>query len=367
MDRARQITGLSDFGDASLREGLEQTTTGFRKVPLNARGRAEADAMIVEDLARRLRLEEWHRTHPDIAKSPINGPVLVCGLPRTGTTAMVAMLALDPRFRFVRRWEADDPVPPPRTEAEQDDPRRMALIRSAENYPLKALHLSDPDGPEEDLLLLAGLSMRSYHGSFPMPDDYIAWWINDDFRAAYAYHARTLRLLQSRRPPNHWLLKSPPHLFKLEAFAEQFPDATFIWTHRDPAKVVPSVASLHHAVFALRGVEPMVTRAWTGERCLRFWEEGMKRGLAARARIGEHRFVDVYNSEIIRDPIGSFEALYDKLGWNFTDELRSALGGFHARNAQGKHGRHDYALDEYGLDRAQVRAAFRQYTDRFNV
>ena len=370
-------TGLDDFGGNAFREGLDRATEAFERTPLTASGRERIAERIVADLANRLRIEAWYKLHPEIERQEIEGPLLVCGLPRTGTTATVAMLALDSRFRFPRRWEGRSPVPPPVAGEEDRDPRAVAAREAAKQYTAGAMHLYDPDGPDEDLLLFSGLDMRNFYGMYPMPDSYVEWWVQDDFHSTFAYHARVLKLLQSRRPPNHWLLKAPVHLFKLETFAAQYPDAKFVMTHRDPVKIITSVASIYQSLYDGRwhegaGAEPdcvpgAVDKHWTGRRALTFWSEAIRRGMAARAKIGEHRFVDVYNSEVVRDPIGTFEKLYDDLGLELDATLRGKLEDYHRRNAQGSHGEHAYTPEEYGLSDQVVRAEFEAYIDRFGV
>lgn len=294
--------------------------------------------------------------------------MLVCGLPRTGTTATVGMMATDPRYRFLRGWEAMSPVPPPEAGKEEDDPRAVSARKVAQEYASQqSQHIMDPDGPEEDLVMLAPLNMHAYNGAYPMPDDYIAWWSDADFASTYAYHRRVLKLLQSRRPPHLWLLKAPVHLFKLEAFAAEYPDAKFVWTHRDPAKVIPSVSSLQHTLHLQRCVEGSLDKRAIGPRFLDFWVDGMTRGLAAREAIGEHRFIDVWNDDVVAQPIATFEALYAKLGFDFTPEFRAGLDDYNRRNARGAHGEHRYSAEEYGLSREAIREAFSVYVDRFNL
>lgn len=231
------------------------------------------------------------------------------------------------------------------------------------------MHLDDPDGPEEDMVLLAGLDCRNYFGRLPMPADYLDWWAADDFRSTYEWHSHALRLLQSRRPPNLWLLKSPVHLFKLEAFAARYPGARFVMTHRDPAKVVSSVASFSHALY--EGVcEPesaALNRRDTGRRCLSFWAEGMRRGLDARARIGDDRFIDVDNRDVIRDPVTTLERVYDQLEMTVTPTLKGAWVAYQQENAQGKFGGHDHNPEDFGLDAPTIRSAFSDYIARFGV
>ena len=214
--RAMAAAGSDDFGPEGWREGLERSLDAFGRMPLTAQARDAAVAKCIADLTRRLRIEQWFKAHPESLEQPVEGPVFVMGLPRTGTTATVAMLALDDRFRFLRGWEGAEPLPPPVAGAEHADPRVLTARAAAASYAKANIHLFDPDGPEEDLAMLAGLHMHSYHGTMPMPEDYLDWWLHQDFTSFYAYHARILQLLQSRRPPHLWLLKSPPHLLRLK-------------------------------------------------------------------------------------------------------------------------------------------------------
>jgi hypothetical protein len=253
--RAIAQAGSSHFGPAPFGLGLQRTLEAFARIPLKLEVREAVTARLVQDLVNRLRIEQWIADHPEVEQQRIEGPLLVCGLPRTGTTATVGMLSLDPRFRFLRGWEANNPVPPPRLEDEQSDPRAVAAREAAKLYQNRELHISDPDGPEEDLAMLASLTMQAFHGALPMPDDYLRAWMEDDYAGFYTLHHRVLKLLQSARPPHRWLLKAPPHLFRLDAFFREYPNARFIWTHRDPAKVIPSVASLQYTLNAERCAE----------------------------------------------------------------------------------------------------------------
>jgi hypothetical protein len=365
IERAVAAAGASDFGPPGVEVGLARTLEAFTRVPLTPKAAQDVNAKIVQDLANRLRIEAWYAAHPEIEEQPIESPVIVAGMPRTGTTATVGMLALDDRFRFLRGWEANSPVPPPVAGEEESDPRLIAAREAAKHYAMSHLHLFDPDGPEEDLAMLAALDMHAYHGAYPMPDDYLAWWQNADFRSCYAYLARVFRLLQSRRPPHRWLLKSPPHLFRLDRLAETYPDARFVMTHRDPRKLIASVASLHFHLYEERCLPGSIDKAKVGRTVLTFWQDGVRRGLAARAAIGEERFIDVHNSDVVSKPIAVFERIYDPIGLDLTPALAGRLEDYNANNAPGKFGEHSYTLEEYGLNDAEVRSAFADYMDRF--
>jgi len=367
MNRARTLTGHDDFGSDEFREGLERICEAIPRMPLLPAVRDQLETKIVSDLATRLRIEAWYKDYPQTGEETIEGVVLVCGLPRTGTTATVAMLALDERFRFLRAWEAMQPLPPPVAGEEADDPRRLSALEAAKTYAMRDKHLNDPDGPEEDIALLSGLTMHSYNGHLPMPADYTEWWTRRDFTGHYRYLERILKLLQSRRGPRTWLLKSPPHLFHLAAFAQRFPDTRYVWTHRDPAKVISSAASLQSGMQAERSEPGGVDPEACGRGLLNFWREGMDKALAARAAIGEDRFVDVDNADVIARPLEVFERIYGHLGLPLGDALRARLAAYNASNAPGAFGAHRHTPEEYGLTRDAVRTAFADYTERFAV
>ena len=365
--RAIASAGSDDFGAEGWREGLARSLDAFARIPLQPEVYTATVDKLVHDLAMRLRIEQWFKDHPECADQRVDGPVFVVGLPRTGTTATVGMMALDERFRFMRPWEGSAPLPPPIAGVEDTDPRLIAARAAASAYDKPHVHLFDPDGPEEDLAFLAGLDMHSYHGAYPMPQDYVDWWLNADFASFYAFHKRVLQLLQSRRPPNLWLLKSPPHLFRLSEIAREYPQAKFVMTHRDPVKVIASVSSLHTMLHKERCLPCSIDPLTIGPHHLALWAEGMRRGLAARAEIGEHRFIDVKNDDVIKHPLETFARIYDFLGMPVTPELQAKLRAYNSRNAPGNFGNHAYTPEQYGLSEEAIRSAFAGYIERFQL
>ena len=215
--------------------------------------------------------------------------------------------------------------------------------------------------------MLSPLDMHGYHGALPMPEDFIDWWIAEDFASTYACHRRTLTLLHSQRGPRRWLLKAPTHLFHLEAFAREYPDARFLWTHRDPASVIPSVSSLQHTLHTARCEAGFREKTNTGPHFLEFWAQGMDRALAARATIGEERFVDVWNDDVIARPVETITAACARLGLELCPDMEARIHAYNARNAKGVHGEHRYSAEEYGLSRKAIRERFHTYVERFGV
>ena len=262
-DDARTQTGLDDFGDGTHREGLERLVDAMN---------TEADLTEAGEVMQRMRLTtllgaracagRGHLPrHPAIAAEQVEGPVFVIGLPRTGTTALSQLVAADPQFRSLRVWESAAPCPPPEAATEHTDPRiaetEAGLAMMNEMFPLMSEHaprggddadrVPGPDGHE--------LPDRPLRRLRPRPRPTWTWVTECDMRDTYRYHRRVLRLLQWHCPPRLWHLKTPVHMFALDALLEAYPDAKFLWSHRDPAKVLGSVCSLIH-----------YTRSWSSDR-----------------------------------------------------------------------------------------------------
>ena len=209
MAAARERKGLADFAGMEFVAGLGQLLDSLRGESL-IEGPARTNVLVplLRRLENRLRVEEWHAANPAASKAEVPAPVMITGLPRTGTTALGNLLSLDAQLRPLRSWEQASPVPPPVLATEADDPRRqVSIARIAamiENDPQQAaMHLYDTDATEEDHDVL-GMAFAAQHNTLPVPA-YRTWWRGADMRPAYAYHKRVLQLLQSARPPERWV------------------------------------------------------------------------------------------------------------------------------------------------------------------
>jgi len=370
MEEARRATGLSDFGPGRYQEGMEVLLESLVK---DAKFSPASDEAVLEPMRRRLKnrllVEDWLKKHPGAADAPIEGPVSVMGLPRTGTTALGNMLSLDERFRSLRGWEQKNPVPPPVLGEEEKDPRRVEAVNEID-YLIKhrpeqaAMHIFEVDATLEDTDLLG----MEFHGQgYTQPVyGYHAWWRECDMRPTFAYHRRVVALLQARRPPNRWLFKAPHHKFHLEALVSAYPDIRFVMTHRDPAKVVPSYASLVGTLFAPAESGQHDQKKLGREVCdhLRI---GMEHCIEQRKRIGEERIIDVHQSEIDRDPLGTLSRVYKFLGYEFTPPLRDKIVAWQEQHRSGAHGTHKYTAEQFGLSKAQIRSDYDFYIKRFGV
>jgi len=367
---ACERAGLADFGEPVYREGLDVLLAELAGAELSDLGRMVWRGRLLSHLVQRLRVVDYLARHPEIERQAVPAPVFMVGLPRTGTTALSHLLAQDPATRSLRVWESAQPVPPPETATEHSDPRIEAAAKQLETMRqlsprLASMHEDTPTGPTENHDLL-GMSFRTFHfeGMSFLPG-YVAWWLGCEMAPAYRFLRRTLQLLQWRCPPTRWQLKSPPDSFCLDAILAVFPDARFVMTHRDPAAVLGSVCSLIATMYEMTGTPPPPDRLGASE--LGSWTEAMRRLLAVRARVGEARFADVHFHELVADPTATIVAAYAKLGLPWTHAAEHAIRAWAAANPRGRHGEHRYQLEDWGLDRSGVRAAFRDYTERCGV
>ena len=366
MAEAAARAGHADFGPGDFREGLDVLLESLeRDADLAPETDRDVIGVLRRRLANRLGVGAWYREHPEIADLRVAGPIDICGLPRTGTTALAAMMSLDPQFRCLRGWEQAQPCPPPTTESEASDPRRLQFARDYEAMPpgLRAMHIYEPDATTEDSEVL-GMAFHGQQYTLPVYG-YHAWWRGADLTATFAYHRRVVKLLQSRRPPDLWLFKAPHHKFHLEAVVSAYPDVRFVMTHRDPAKVVPSWSSLVSAIFPTAKGPRDLHRL--GREVSDHLREGMRNALTVRARIGEARFLDVHQRELAADPLGTLRRIYDWLGLEWTAPVQRAVRAWHERNRAGAHGVHRYTAEQFGLSTAQLRSDYDFYIRHFDV
>ncbi|XVQ14136.1 sulfotransferase family protein [Spirillospora sp. CA-255316] len=366
MAEAVEQAGLSDFGPGDFREGLEVLLDSLER---DGDLHPEADPQVIGDFLRRLvnrlEVEAWYAEHPEVEDVAVRGPIDINGLPRTGTTALADMLSLDPQFRCLRGWEQVRPCPPPVRENEATDPRRVQFVKNWENNSAehRAMHLFEPDATMEDTDLL-GMAFHGQQMVLPVPG-YRDWWREADLTRTYRYHRRVVKLLGSRRPPDLWLFKAPHHKFHLEALASAYPDIRVVMTHRDPAKVVPSYASLVSSITPPADGERDLARL--GREICDHLRIGMEHAIEARSRIGEERFLDVHHRRLVTDPMGTVRDVYDWLGLELTPPVEQAIRDWQEANRVGAHGTHRYTAERFGLSTAQIRSDYDAYIRRFDV
>jgi hypothetical protein len=368
---ARRRTGLDDFGDPAFHEPFRRLLASIdAEARLHLFGRIAARHDLTGMLVNRLQMERDRRQHPDIAAEQIRRPLVITGLPRTGSTFLHGLLAQDPANRTPRHWELRFPSPPP-DRLTYDVDRRIAraardirwFVRLAPRFP--AIHPVGAQLPEECVVILSHAFLSFQFSSTWFVPSYQRWLDGADLMPAYRYHRQFLQHLQWRCRGERWLLKAPPHLRALPALFATYPDADVIWTHRDPTEVVASVTSLHvvlrqtfsHHVDPLR-VGPEVAAMLADDiRC------GVESRLGGCAP--PERFFDVWYEDLVADPLAAVQRIYRHFDLPLSDAAERAMRSYLATHKKDGHGPHVYTLAEFGLDAARERERNRLYLDRF--
>jgi sulfotransferase family protein len=363
-------TGLSDWGDTPYEIALQKLCDTAAAEPRLQGPAGEAFAhMLKGAMAKRLKLYDDRKHYPEIPRQEITAPLVVTGLPRSGTTILHALLAQDPAARSPMTWEVAQPSPPPRGDTFNTDPRIAATeaFLSGLDPTFRAMHKVGATLPEEcnAFTTMAFLS-PNFAATNPLRP-YAQWLFREaDVRPAYALHRQTLQHFQAFAPREFWILKSPPHLFWLDVLFETYPDARVVVTHRDPTQILPSNASL--IAYLLEQSSGPVDKALVGREQTDDWRLAVKRAMAFRENSDmEDRFIDVQYSRLIDEPIAVVESIYRHFGMELSKRARECMQSFMQANEQGKHGIHHYSAEEFGMSQASIHADFKDYIEQYEI
>ena len=341
-----------------------------KEARLNAVGERAIWRQLRQLLINRLEIEECYRLHPEIDEQRIVRPWFGLGLPRTGSSALNNLLAVDPRRRYLRTWEAERPCPPPVPDVPDDDPRIQQVALGIELLhriapEFRVIHQTTATGPNEDGVLLSHEFKSAALEALVRVPSYSEWRESCDMVSAYRFHERFLKLLQWRCPPRLWQLKSPIHLHSFEALLEVYPDARFVMTHRDPAKVLPSACSMWRVTMSLYSDD--VDRCELGRVLPEFWARSLRRLVAWREENDDASFRDIAYRDITDDPISAISSMYTAFGDELGGDAEERMRNFLRDNPKDRHGVHRYDLEDYGIDPEELRRQYSFYSERFAV
>lgn len=377
IERAEKDTGLADWGPLPFREPLQRL---IQSVRTEGRLRPDAEARMLEGLVAslktRLLLQQAHRSNPQLATRPVASPIIIVGLPRSGTTNLHSLFAQDPAHRVPRTWEVTAPFPAATLESYWTDSRIDTVQdaigqRGMLSDEIQAVLPYHATSPAECGAIIDHAFMSQYRQSAARSPSWSHWRDHQaDWRPAFEFHRQFLQHLQTHYAAERWLLKSPEHLVPAETLAETYPDAIIIHTHRDPAKVLGSVSSLFVALRKLGSgaVDPIEV----GREQFEMWAHATDCMMAAREKwAGLRTVIDVHLSDVARDPIGTAEAIYAQVGLPFTDVARKAMQGFVSGDESAREHKHNYRssydLKDFGLREAEIHERFGAYMDRFGI
>ena len=374
LARARRRARLDDFGDERFRDPLRRLVNALEEESrLTLIGRLVAREEIVRLLANRLQVTSVLTQNPDIERGRVEAPLFILGLPRTGTSILHELLTQDPANRVPMTWEVMRPFPPPEAATFETDTRIAQVDRHLAGIDrlipgFSSMHPMGARLPQECVAItqheLASLVWPTTH----RVPSYAGWLLDEaDHGPIYASHRRWLQYLQWKAPARRWMLKSPGHLWTLDALLREYPDARIVQTHRDPLRVLASLVSL---VCTLRSV---ATDAIDAHEVGAEWSvrlaDGMYRTMAVRDRgllPPEHVF-DMQFGEFMRDEIAMVRRIYGHFGMELSPEAEARMRRFLADNRADKHGRHTYSLALGGLDEKTERARYATYQERHRV
>lgn len=369
LARARRRSGLDALGDMSFMEPFQRLLRACAdEACLSLVGRAATQWDVVRFLSNLLRLHDAEQRDPGILAEPIERPIFITGLPRSGTTFLHRLLTADPDNRVPKVWQTIYPYP---LSAHGEDTRPARVARQLRAFErlapeFRALHPLETSSPQECSEITAHVfrSLR-FDTTYHVPS-YRRWLDSAGHTPAYRFHKQFLQHLQHQQPGGRWVVKCPDHLFALDTIRTVYPDARMVFVHRDPMKVLLSVAKLTEVLRRpfTRRVDPHEIGAQESAR----WLEGTRQMVAAGDDIGLPEPIHhVHHNELVRDPVGTVAALYRHFGLTLTQPVTDALRQYAAQHPNGGYGPRDYHFEDHGLDPAAEREKFRDYMLRFGI
>jgi hypothetical protein len=373
MATACAETGLDDFGDGDFGERLEVLCRAMREEGgFNGAGIMQQHVFVLGLLKNRLLVEDLVGRHPEILDEQIAAPIIICGLPRTGTTHLHNLMSADPALRSLPYWESLEPVladreiplpgaPDPRLERTEV---ALSFLNTALPY-FNRMHEMTVEHTHEEIQLLAiDFSTMLFETTAPMP----TWrdaYLSRDQRSSYAYLLKVLKVAQWLRGGTRWVLKTPQHLEQFPALVETFPDATFVVTHRDPVSVTASMVTM--IAYTARLTRDRVDVEGIGH----YWADRLQRMLRRcadeRDALPAERTIDVHFDEFMADDLAMVARVYELAGQSLDERALDSMARFMDAHPRGRYGSVTYDLSQFGLDAAERRRALAFYTERFGV
>lgn len=364
--QAKRLSGLDDLGlDAQGEEGLQALAQAARaSTELSLVGRMALQQQVVRALSTRLRRRALEAADPARFQAPLNRPLIVVGLPRSGTTALHRLLAQVEDAHALPFWQLRNPYAP----THGPDRRRAELLRDLKRIKrlapeLDRKHFLDADEPEECLMLFDETFVSLTFWVLMPVWGHLDWLLRQDTAEAYRVYRRHLQHFQHAVPEHRLVLKAPAHTPFLGELLDAVPEACIVQTHRDPVAVCLSVNSLFYTMHSVTSQQVDVPRM--AARNLDMLAELSQRNMAARDRLPPGRVFDVQYDELCRDPLGTVQAIHDAFGLPLSQASQARLRAHTQARPKNRFGSHPTSAEELGLDPDQIRARFAGYIDQY--
>lgn len=371
-------TGLNDFGDPACRIPLEAFVSSLQHESWEGMTQPARDLVVeymVHLLNTRLTLASDRKTYPEISRQDVRRPFIVVGPPRSGSTLLHTLLSLDPENMAPEHWVCLEPSPPPalgaptRERLDKAEKRMMALFAL-----IPDIFVTHPYMIEEgsgalaecgsDILNMVFTSQQLW--CFYRGESYRRYLLEADHSAALAFHHQFLQHLQWGSPGKRWALKGSDHMLWLGELAAQYPDAMFLWTHRDLAQQLGSLASVQTILSGLTG-NPVSdeARKTVGRLAVEQQHAAIAKAMRVRDAIGEDRFYDISYHDVMANPVRTVKRIYERFGLTVNHEHAANMRAWLENNPQTKHGVHRHSPEEFGLEASAINRQFKKYVDRF--
>lgn len=367
IEGAQRRTGLTDFGDRSFDMPLEVLAQCYEEeANLSAIGRMAARWDALRFLSNLLRIRDAEKNNPAILDEAIDRPIFITGMPRSGSTFLHALLCEDEANRAVRCWETIDPYPAQRGRAGSPERRQRKVDRQLAIFAkiapeLPGLHPISACSPQECTEIMGHVFRSLRFDTTHHVPSYRLWLDSAGHLAAYRFHKRFLKHLQHRNGSRRWILKCPDHVFALKALRDVYPDACFIFLHRDPLEVLASVARLTEVL--RRPFTREVDRLQIGRQVSERWAHGaaMLVEAAESGTPSPERVCHINFRRFVENPLLCVAALYERFGLTSSREVETRLRRFITERPNGGYDPVKARLDEYGLDAQVESRGFRDY------
>ena len=373
INRAQRRARLADFGEWHFREPFGVLLKAYEEeAKLSTFGRMAVRWDMLRYLSNLLRLRDEEKNCPAIIDEPIDQPIFILGLPRSGTTFLHNLLAQDPANLVARAWQTIYPYPVPGRIARLADRRPKIVARQFASFvrlapELSTLHPLDANAAQECIEITGQVMQSLRFDTTHYVPSYQRWLDEAGHLEAYRFHKRFLQHLQHQAGGGTWILKSPDHIFALDALLEVYPDARLVFVHRDPMRVLASLARLTEVLRAPFSRE--IDRFQIGRQVTDRWAEGSRLLVEAseRFRSFPERIFHVHYKDLVGDPLASVSAIYRHFGRVLSKRAEAILRQSIEERPNGGYGQNHYHLEDYGIDSAAERQRHRAFILQFRI
>lgn len=366
--------GSDDFGPDDYLEGLKVYLQSMDYDPrFSEQGKRGAWGQVIGTLRSRAQSIKSMKENPGFDAKPILDPVVITGVPRTGTTALHRLMAVDPRFQGLQTWLIDSPMPRPPIERWSEYPQFRRTVGDLDTHynaapeARAAHHRAAEEVHECCLILWQGFKSNILACGGWSSQTYDAWWRTADETASYAHYYKCVQLIGANDPDKRWLLKNPGHIENLDLLFAIYPEAKVIQTHRDPAKAVPSLVSLLmnlHPIYEEGRVQQRQENMLVRE--VHKWAEAVRKCDAVRTR-SPNQVIDVVHADFHANPMAVLERIYQFIGMDIPDDTRAKMAQRIEEKPELARGQHRYSIADYGMTEEQAREPFGDYVQRFDL